>query len=129
MEYPKLTKDELLAEVAKRGTEGRKLEVSAADKKEDIVSALELDDEAKENEAASNAASGIPNVEKKEPVLPSESLVPTEYKGIYVNSENGEPYGLAVVENEPSGKTHFCKNSVHFWQGTKEEFKAQFDKK
>ena len=72
---------------------------------------------------------GVPVVEPKETGVPTVGSAPTEYSGVYINNADGEPYGLAVVEDEPHGKTHFAKNSLHFWNGTKQEFKEQFEKK
>jgi len=43
--------------------------------------------------------------------------------------EDSEPYHLKIVEDDLSGNTHHLKNQDHFWTGTKEQFKAQFDKK
>jgi len=71
MDYSEQAKDHLLAEVSKRKQGGRNLEVSQQDNKADIVSALELDDEAKENASAANSAQGIPQVEAKEPIVQS----------------------------------------------------------
>lgn len=130
MSYDAQTKEDLMAEVGKRKLAGRTINVTAQDKKEDIIAALTLDDETKDNENTSLKASGIPIVESKDTGVPEVgTTTPTNYSGVYINAADGEPYGLAVVEDEPSGRTHFAKNSVHFWNGTKEEFKAQFDKK
>lgn len=70
----------------------------------------------------------IPTVEDT-PALPSAAEVPadSEYKGTY-KGKDGEKYALAVREDEPSEKTHFLKNSRHFWNGTLAEFKDQFEK-
>jgi len=129
MDYSEQTKDHLLAEVSKRKQGGRNLEVNQQDNKADIVSALELDDEAKDNASAANSAQGIPQVEAKEPSVPvGESTADLKYSGVWTNNEDGEPYGLCVVQDAPDGRTHFAKNSVHFWNGSATDFKLKFDK-
>jgi hypothetical protein len=40
-----------------------------------------------------------------------------------------EPYKLKIIEDDPHGQTHHLKNQEHFWSGTAEQFKAQFEKK
>jgi hypothetical protein len=51
-----------------------------------------------------------------------------EYEGEYVQTSTGETYGLKVVENDPHGRTHHAKNVDHFWSGTEDEFKLQFER-
>ena len=51
-----------------------------------------------------------------------------EYKGSYKHKLYKEPFGLKVVEDETHGRTHHLKNVDHFWSGTEDEFKAQFEK-
>ena len=43
--------------------------------------------------------------------------------------EGSEPYGLKKLE-EPDqyGNTHYLKNQEHFWAGTEEQFKKEFEK-
>jgi hypothetical protein len=41
---------------------------------------------------------------------------------------DGEKYALCIHDEDHYGRTHSCKNSVHFWQGSKEEFNASFNK-
>jgi len=64
---------------------------------------------------------------KNEPALVMPK--PEDYKGSYTQNGTGEEFGLAVVESDPLGKTHKLRNDEHFWEGTKDEFKAQFEKK
>lgn len=42
--------------------------------------------------------------------------------------EEAEPYKLKIVEDDPHGQTHRAINQEHFWSGTAEQFKAQFEK-
>ena len=63
----------------------------------------------------------------------------SEYKGKYRNLKDGYLYQMAVKDH-PAGKTHKAivprqeaadGTLIHtglFWEGTKEEFKAQFEK-
>jgi len=51
-----------------------------------------------------------------------------EYKGSYKHKLYKEPFGLKVVEDDTHGRTHHLKNTDHFWSGTEEEFKQQFEK-
>lgn len=39
-----------------------------------------------------------------------------------------EPYKLKIVEDDPHGQTHQAINQEHYWSGTEEQFKAQFEK-
>lgn len=74
--------------------------------------------------------STLPQVEAKSlPVVPGSALPDGAYSGVYINNQDGEPYALAVVRDDPEGKTHKAKNNVHFWEGTAQEFKDRFDKK
>jgi hypothetical protein len=43
-------------------------------------------------------------------------------------TKKDEPYQLMIVEDDPMGHTHHLKNQDHFWSGTEEQFKAQFDR-
>ncbi len=56
-----------------------------------------------------------------------------EYSGLFVHIHDdpmkGEEFALAVVSDDPRGRTHFARNSIHMWNGTEEEFKLQFEKK
>jgi hypothetical protein len=53
---------------------------------------------------------------------------PEDYKGKFVQNDSGEEFALAVVESDPIGRTHKLRNDEHFWEGTKDEFRAQFEK-
>ena len=39
---------------------------------------------------------------------------------------NGEKYALCIHKADGYGNTHTLKNTLHTWQGTKEQFNATF---
>lgn len=131
MNYHDLKKDELLKEVSARRSAGRDLPVNSQSSKEDIVTALELDDEDAAENTPDVEEGDIPQVEKKETVLPGEEVIPSgEFnKGHFISKADGEPYALAIIPDDIRGKTHKLKNSAHFWEGTEAEFKEAFDRK
>ena len=51
-----------------------------------------------------------------------------EYEGEYTHLSTGETFGLKVVENDPHGKTHHLKNVDHYWVGTADEYRKEFEK-
>lgn len=57
------------------------------------------------------------------------------YEGSYKHiafrgtKEADEAFGLKVDASDPRGKTHQLKSQLHFWEGTEEEFRANFEKK
>jgi hypothetical protein len=53
-----------------------------------------------------------------------------EYKGEYKYLRTGEIFGLKVKDHKEvrSGKTHHLKSPLKFWDGTEDEFRANFDK-
>lgn len=73
----------------------------------------------------------IPKVDvNTAPLVPVVGATPedTAYKGRYTKHDDGEPYALAIDKEATDGRTHFAKNSAHFWNGTEAEFRAQFEK-
>ncbi|MBE2180897.1 MAG: hypothetical protein IAE97_10530 [Chthoniobacterales bacterium] len=48
--------------------------------------------------------------------------------GTWINRKDGLPYVLAVHEPDGYFRTHSAKNSAYFWQGSEDEFHAQFIK-
>jgi hypothetical protein len=72
-------------------------------------------------QVAGGANANIPSV--LNPSQPKDS----EFKGNYKKTDSGEPYALAVVSDDALGRTHKAKNSLHYWEGTAQEFKNQFD--
>lgn len=53
-----------------------------------------------------------------------------EYKGKYRYLGNGEIFGLKILPADQvrGNKTHHAKSARFFWDGTPEQFRAQFDK-
>lgn len=51
-----------------------------------------------------------------------------DYKGSYTHASYPDKFGLKVMEDDPHGKTHHLKSVDHFWSGTEDEFKQQFEK-
>ena len=53
-----------------------------------------------------------------------------EFKGQYKYIRTGEIFGLKIMPHDQvrSGKTHHAKSPLKFWDGTEEEFRANFDK-
>lgn len=78
------------------------------------------------------AASNIPPVTVKTaaniPAAPSDAPKIEDYKGLFVNANDGETYALAIKEDAPDGRTHFLLNEVHFDNCTREEFKQRYEK-
>lgn len=133
--YADHNKDELAAEARARKIDS----VNQSSNKADLVAALELDDSAPKGDVDSDTQEKTGHdqpIIRSNPVAPSvknESNVTQpdvkDYKGSYVKNDDGEEYALAIVESDPLGKTHKLRNEAHFWEGTKDEFKAQFEKK
>jgi hypothetical protein len=74
----------------------------------------------------------VPEVETKNlPKVPGDEPAIETYSGHYIESASGQEFALSVVEYNDArdGRTHFAKNSQKFWNGTADEFKAQFEKK
>lgn len=73
----------------------------------------------------------IPQVEGTALDVPGAASRPavSEFSGTYTKVDDGEDYALAVVDNDPMGRTHHALNSLHYWAGTKDQFRAQFDVK
>jgi hypothetical protein len=67
------------------------------------------------------SASNIPQVGNRPDV--------SKFSGSYTKASDGEEYALAVVDDDPLGRTHKALNSMHYWEGTKAEFREQFDVK
>jgi len=78
--------------------------------------------------------SNIPKVSSQKIELPVEPGTPPSddrYKGLYKNSIDGELYAVCIVDKSDArdgDKTHFAKNSEHFWNGTLAQFKDVFEK-
>lgn len=130
--YASNNKPDLLTEV-----EARKNEhspnfdgISDSTLKDDIVAALNLDDEHKASEATRVSTEGLPEVEDDLPVgeLVEELPPASAYKGRYRQKKDGRVYALAIVDDFIRGRTHKARNTKYFWEGTKSEFEDQFVK-
>jgi len=74
----------------------------------------------------------IPEVEPKNiPKSPGDEPDIETYSGNFIELSSGQEFAVSIVDLKQSrdGRTHFAKNSQKFWNGTAEEFKAQFEKK
>ncbi len=133
-DYDSHTKSELLDEVKLRGI----ADVGQASSKADIIAALALNDEGEtvmeqpKPPLPPIKASPIPQVAKSN--LPEVGLdacqMPNDEDftdGIF--TMDGEDYALCIHRADGAGRTHSLKNSVHSWQGTREEFNAKFERK
>lgn len=132
-DYSTLKKDELwkLVDDRKAAKSPNFDELTDKSTNADIAAALTLDDE---HVAAVNAPhKNLPVVESKLPQSRvTESNAPTDDKfteGTFIHAGQQEPYALATHEPDAYGRTHSLKNTLHFWQGTKEEFNKFFNKK
>lgn len=131
MDYSKLKKDELLDEVAKRNAAGRELGVDSSSTKEDIIASLQIDDDDAEANTKSLDDGNLPEGDRNnipDVALPGAVPKNSDYKGRYKNKNDGETYALVVVEDDPNGNTHKLKNTAHYFEGSEEDFKANFDK-
>lgn len=123
-------KEELLAEVEKRRAIGRDIQLDDNPTIADLEAALALDDDDAADhidKAENNLPEGVKN---DLPDGPSDSMPSnSEFSGRYTMKGSDEEFALAVVENDPRGRTHKLKNKVHFWEGSEQEFRLNFDKK
>ncbi len=72
---------------------------------------------------------GIPVGRTTESRIPDEPVYPdSAFSGLYFCEKDGEHYALCIHEPDGYQRTHTAKNTVHFWQGTKTEFRALFEK-
>lgn len=74
--------------------------------------------------------SNIPTVESDDANIPQVNG-PTQpdyskFSGSYKKDDDGLVYALAVVNDDPLGRTHKALNSLRFWEGTAREFRDQF---
>jgi len=134
--YADLEKGELVEAIKARRAAGRKIPVDLRANEEHLAAALDADDmdhgdfdqDAKEltPEALSiGAAARADGVVTRE--VPDDLK---DYEGQYRYLATGEVFGLKVL---PAGevranKTHTAKSPLKFWDGTAEQFRAQFEK-
>lgn len=135
-DYASHSKDDLQAEADVRGLTVVGTGTNGAILKDDLVVALEDNDTAPEQPKTplpKLTASPIPQVQdgtENTPFVPGDAPKDEDYTdGVFTRTSDGEDYALAIHEPDTYGKTHSAKNSRHFWQGTKEEFKKEFEKK
>lgn len=131
--YDSHTVDELKAEIALRG-----LAAPAGALKADLVAELEEDDTKPvvTPPLPPPAKSPLPVVTIPEQGVYIEKSQPDDHEftdGIYVYSIDdsqlhGEKFALCIHDPDTYENTHSLKNTAHFWQGTKAEFKAAFEK-
>jgi hypothetical protein len=50
------------------------------------------------------------------------------FKGKYRCKKDGLIYARAIQENKINGRDYYAKNSARYWNGTQQEFEAQFVK-
>lgn len=139
--YDTKSKDDLLAIAKARG-----LPVTQQTNKSEIITALEEDDKVTEDAATAiqppsplppKTVSQIPYVKPADSpdfINPAQPLDHEYTEGIFIKNDGaakGEEFALCVSEPDSYHYhcTHFLKNTVHFWSGTKEQFKQQFDRK
>lgn len=139
-DYTGKSSEDLLAIAKARGLSLRK---NASD--ETIIEALEEDDKETESAAAAiqppaplpiKPVSLLPVViapDSPTIINPAQPLDDEYTDGIFIHTlecaSRGEEFALCVTEPNEYHCTHFLKNTVHFWSGTKSQFKEQFDKK
>ena len=138
-DYSTQLKDDLLSEIEARKSEGSPNfdGVSLGAKKEELVAAIELDDEheASKPSATPEARSAgkaveIPKVtvsDRAEVICPNPPS-DEDFTSLATRVSDGLKYAVSVHPPDTYNKTHTAKNSANFWQGTDAEFRAQFDK-
>lgn len=80
---------------------------------------------------AEKKASHLPQVKApvELPATPSDDPKDEDYtEGVFKKKSDGEDYAIAIKKDALSGRTHYAKNSAHFWNGTESEFDEQFSK-
>jgi hypothetical protein len=128
-DYATHTKDDLLAEAGVRGITS----VNSSSAKADIVAELELNDESNaptpKPAKPSNLPAGLPAA-IADIRLPGTPPADKDYSGSATQIGSGEKFAVCIVKDAEAvdGKTHFAKNTLHFWNGTPAEFREQFDK-
>lgn len=138
--YSELTKEELLSDVEKRKAKGSPnfSEITTANKKDDIIAALMLDDEHLKSKAgstpefkSSGAAVAIPKVTAPNTafnVISPDAPGDETFKELVSRDSDGMEFALSVHEPDTYGRTHTCKNDKYTWEGTREQFRSLFNK-
>ncbi len=134
-DYSELSKPELLDSVKLRRDAGREITgINTASSKPDIIAALQLDDE--NNGVFVGSDTSAEEIKQHAEANADGALtraVPEdlqEFKGQYKYLKTSETFGLKIMPADQvrSGKTHHAKSPLKFWDGTEEEFRANFDK-
>lgn len=129
MNYDTMNKEELLTEALKRG-----LAVTNSNTKAEILEALEDDDTkpVTTKPLPPPAESPLPVAESLARVADSDPAQPFDHEftdGRFLKRTGtpGEEYALCVHPPNAYGLTHSAKNTLHFWQGTEDQFRLEFD--
>jgi hypothetical protein len=104
--------------------------------------------EAKAEAKAARQASKALRAAAKAPAISAISPTPTLHPGTFepvkatpvdlrdfnggkghIHTATGEEYGLKIVKDDPRGKTHKLKNETHYFSGTEDDYKKNFEKK
>ena len=78
-----------------------------------------------------NIPVAVATPEAKNPRYPGQPPEDEKYKGEYLNSEDGEIYALHIADVKDCDetlRTHHLKNTLHYWNGTEEDFRRIFTK-
>lgn len=138
--YQDSVKDDLFTEIEKRQKEGSPNfdNITTASLKEDLIAALELDDEHRgsKSESTAEARSGgaaveIPKVDVPA-VAPADCPPPPtsdKFTETRIRLSDKLEYAIAFHAPDTYGKTVTARNSAYFWQGTEKDLREQFDKK
>ncbi len=130
-DYESQTKEILFAQIEERGIQN----VTPKSLKEDMIAALQLQDEQDKQDAAGKDL--LPDAPKQADVPegevvksnPPKNTEFTEGKFRMVEGNHvGEVFALAVHEPDTYDRTHTLKNKEHFWQGNKAQFRVAFEK-
>lgn len=133
--YATDSKETLIVEIKDRRTAGRKLPVDLRANEDALRAALEADDvdngeftedkEISAEELSLGAAARADGVTERQ--VPDDL---DEYSGQYRYLPTGEIFGLQIKHDLDvrAHKTHHAKSPLKFWDGTAEEFRANFDK-
>lgn len=77
-------------------------------------------------------ASSLPQIKPAAelPATPSDDPKDEDFTdGVFKKKSDGEEYALSIKKDAVTGRTHYAKNSAHFWNGTEADFDEQFSKK
>ena len=138
--YDTLTKDQLVDEIKKRRKAGSGITVDLRSDVAVLIAALVADYTAppeKEQEPEKPQDTSVAKI-KQEAAARADGVkereVPQdlhEYAGNYKYLRTGETgFGLKILPDADvrAHRTHHAKSPLSFWDGTKEEFREQFDK-